>query len=69
MGPDGMHSQVLRGLSDIITRLLSIIEKSWQLEEDWKKANVTPVFKKGKKDDRRNYRSIRLSSVPGQVIK
>lgn len=67
-GPDGMHSQVLREQSNIITRLFSIIfEKPWQSEEmpeDWKKANLsfTPVFKKDKKDDRGNYRP---TSVPG----
>ncbi|KAJ7422908.1 rna-directed dna polymerase from mobile element jockey-like [Pitangus sulphuratus] len=51
MGPDGMHTQVLRELVDIIAiPLLIIFERSWKSEEvpeDWKKANVTPVLKKG----------------------
>ncbi|KFV82583.1 hypothetical protein N308_13438, partial [Struthio camelus australis] len=72
MGPDGMHPQVLRELADIIARPLSIIlERSWRTGEgpqDWEKANVTPVFKKGKKEDPGNYRPVRLTSIPGKVM-
>ena len=43
IGPDGI---------DVIAEPLSIIfERSWRtgdVPEDWRKANVTPVFKKGK---------------------
>ncbi|KFV78543.1 hypothetical protein N308_15395, partial [Struthio camelus australis] len=70
MGPDGMHPRVLR--EDIITRPLSIIfERSWrsgEVPEDWKKANVTPVFKKGKEEDPGNYRPVSLTSIPGKVM-
>jgi len=30
--------------------------------EDWRTASVTPVFKKGKKEDPRNYRPVSLTS-------
>ncbi|OPJ83128.1 hypothetical protein AV530_010538 [Patagioenas fasciata monilis] len=60
MGPDGMNSQVFKELAEVIARPLSIIsDKSWEtgeVPEDWRKANVTPVFKKVKKEDRGDYR-------------
>ncbi|GAB0210344.1 mitochondrial enolase superfamily member 1 [Grus japonensis] len=72
MGPDGMHLRVLRELADVITVPLSIIfERSWrtgEVPEDWRKASVTPVFKKGRKEDPGNYRPVSLTSIPGKVM-
>jgi len=36
--------------------------------EDCRKANVIPVFKKGKKKDPGNYRPVSLTSIPGKVM-
>jgi len=36
---------------------------------DWKKANVTPIFKKGKEEDPESYRLVRLTFIPGKVMK
>lgn len=51
---------------------LSIIyQQSWQTGEvpaDWRLANVTPIYKKGQKDDPGNYRPVSLTSVPGKVM-
>ncbi|CAM4549153.1 unnamed protein product [Lepidochelys olivacea] len=72
MGPDALHPRVLKELADVIAEPLAIIfENSWRLGEipdDWKKANVVPIFRKGKKEDPGNYRPVSLTSVPGKIM-
>jgi len=34
--------------------------------EDWRKANDTPIFKKGKKEDPGKYRLVSLTFIPGR---
>ncbi|PKU49450.1 rna-directed dna polymerase from mobile element hypothetical protein [Limosa lapponica baueri] len=72
MGPENIHPKALKELVDVISRPLSVIfEKSWRLgdiPEDWKKTNVTFIYKKGLKEDPENYRPISLTSVPGKAI-
>ena len=72
MGPDGLHPRVLRELADVVAKPLSIIFwQSWLTGDvlaDWRLANVTPIFKKGRKDDPGSYRPISLTSVSGKVM-
>jgi len=63
---------VLRELADVIAEpLFTIFEGYWrtgEMSEDWRKAKVTPIFKKGKKEDPGNYRMVSLTSIPGKVM-
>ena len=71
-GPDDIHPAVLKNCAEIISLPLTLIyEKSLQegkLPTDWKKANVTPIYKKGSKNDAGNYRPVSLTSVPCKVL-
>ncbi|KAK4832634.1 hypothetical protein QYF61_024615 [Mycteria americana] len=67
MGPDEVHPRVLKELAEVLTKPLSIIyQQSWLTGEvpvDWRLANVTPIYKKGWKEDPGNYRPVSLTSV------
>ncbi|TRZ18888.1 hypothetical protein HGM15179_008218 [Zosterops borbonicus] len=72
LGPDGIHPRVMRELADGLAKPLSVIyNQSWltgEIPEDWKLANVTPIHKKGEKEDPSNYRPVSLTSVPGKIM-
>ncbi|RMC09823.1 hypothetical protein DUI87_13610 [Hirundo rustica rustica] len=72
MGPDGIDLKVMRELADELVKQPSIIyQQSWltgEVLDDWKLANVTPIHKKGGREDPSNYRPVRLTSVPGKIM-
>jgi len=72
VGPDGIYPRVLRDLAEELTKPLSIIyQQSWltgEVPDDWRIASVTPIYKKGWKEDPGNYRPVSLTLVLGKIV-
>ena len=72
VGPDALHPRVLRELAEVIAGPLAwLYESLWcsgQVSDDWKIANVVPIFKKRKREDPGNYRSVSLTSILGKLF-
>jgi hypothetical protein len=66
-GPDGIGPGLLIELKDELAPILAaIFNKSLStgvVPADWKDANVSPIFKKGKRTAPENYRPVSLTSV------
>ena len=61
-GPDEIHPKLLYELRLYITKplakLFNLFLKYGVVLEDWRNANITPLFKKGSKSDVKNYRLV-----------
>jgi len=72
MESDGIHPSVLRGLSEVLTKPLSIIyQQPWlngEVPVDWELSNVIPIYKKCWKENPGSYRPDSLTSVPGKAM-
>ncbi|PKU44711.1 rna-directed dna polymerase from mobile element hypothetical protein [Limosa lapponica baueri] len=57
-------------MADVIAKPLSIIfersRRKGEVPEDWKESNLMSVFKRDKKEDPGNYRSVSLTSISGK---
>ena len=71
-GPDGLHPRVLKEIAEEIVEALAVIFQesldAGRAPEDWKVANVTPLFKKGGRQQMGNYRPVSLTSVIGNIL-
>ena len=71
-GVDEIHPMLLRELRDEIAQPLAELFKA-SLEtgvvpEDWRSANITSLFKKGRRCDSKNYRPISLTSIVCKIL-
>jgi hypothetical protein len=71
-GPDNIHPRILKELKNNVAFPLAKIYRqsldSGDVLQDWKKARVVPIFKKGTKSDPGNYRPVSLTSVPCKIL-
>ena len=66
-GPDQIHGKILKNCANALCTPLTLLFQSsfytCNIPNDWKTANVVPVYKKGSKNCVQNYRPISLTSL------
>lgn len=71
-GPDNIPAILLKEtaseVSPILTHIYNQSLKTGVLPDDWKKAHIAPVFKKGDKTKAENYRPISLTSIACKTL-
>ena len=71
MGPDGVSGWILRECKDqLVQPIWEVITSSIEDErvpQEWKRADIVPIYKGGKKTDPLNYRPVSLTSVVSKI--
>lgn len=71
-GDDGVVPEFLKEIASEISVPLSIIYNKSMAEgavpQEWKRANITPLYKKGSRSEPGNYRPVSLTSYLGKIM-
>lgn len=70
-GVENLPELLVKGGPTVVVWLHSLINSIWQtmtIPKDWLLGVILPFWKKGPKDQCRNYRDITLLSIPGKII-
>jgi hypothetical protein len=71
-GPDQIGPRVLKELASTIAPILTVIFKrsyeTGEVPDEWRTANVLPIYKKGQKNDAANYRPISLTCISCKLL-
>ncbi|CAB3994070.1 Hypothetical predicted protein [Paramuricea clavata] len=72
LGPDGIPSRILKETAQQIAPSLTLLFNksinSGVVPDEWKLANVVPVYKRGEKEDVQNYRPISLLCIVSKLL-
>ena len=69
-GPDEIPAQMLKNLAvELSPAITALFQQSGTLPDAWKEAWVTPVFKKGNRNDPANYRPVSLTCILCKQLK
>ena len=71
-GPDGLHPRILKELSVQLAQPLFILFRmsleTGMLPDDWKIAQISPIFKKGHRCKPGNYRRVSLTAIICKIL-
>ena len=72
MGPDEIPSRLLKELAKELTPIFTLFYQACldqgTTPDDWKTANVVPIFKKGDRNRPENYRPVSLTSITCKTL-
>ena len=71
-GPDGIPAYLLKECSNEIAPILTLIfqcsMQQGSMPDEWKTANIIPIFKKGDRTITDNYRPVSLTSICSKIL-
>ena len=71
-GPDRFPARFLMEMAEPLSTVLAFIFQQsldqGQVPQDWRDANVAPIFKKGDRGQAANYRPVSLTAIPCKIL-